>query len=403
MPKRVAIKDQISISDAWNFDLVSMEQVEDVVLNGQSVVKLKDGKQYTIVQDQKAEHTKGNYCLDNTFFQITGVPSLETSITGLNVKDEDRSYIDCIRELTKKYGVNEKLIEVALDIVADQPIDKLLAKVWESYWPLEGWLGLNSADLITKSREYCLRPSLISEKIYASYNRISWPLFQSGVVVLQSNPLGIHGHFRGYLPLPFENKGEHSSIDLTHKDTLVIGPQALLSRFRIQPQEQLIEDECEELPRSVAKIVAQYAKNIRFVYLEDLNNEQLKFLDVPRSLHPQKVETEIRMKKIFDKNTMQHFFNKWRNHIADDSKEIKAEKKSLNKKTAHVELRRLVADILREVISQAQHELIVGCREFSSVVAEGIVVKVSILCSHAQSIINRCFNTHTPIKAALSA
>ncbi len=325
VPKRVAMQTSISISNAWRFGFISDEQIRTVIHNEQlHNIKLKDGKEYKIFHDPKNATTKVDL-LDNTFFWIEGIPSLEKSYIGLNLLDEDKSYRVWINELSKRYQCHEKLIEMALDITSDDPIDKILAKVWESYKTLHGEFQ-EIAKYLKQARELCVRPSLITEKYSIDFNKIDW---RSDVIVLQAHPEKVKSVVdEDRLAMPFESKGEHCAIDLTAADTFVIGPKATLSRFSKQEQDKLIDQACSSLPRDVNNIIGDFARNIRFVYLEDLNNEQLKFLNVPAELHPQKLQAASLIVNLLDqgRNLKMRFFDRWRQFKKENEPNEKLEK-----------------------------------------------------------------------------
>lgn len=228
-------------------------------------VKLKDGKNYPIIltPDSPTED------IDKYTFKIKGLPALKCHLPR---------------------GIALEATQVATDCVALEPIDKKLAKVWNSYNEYTTFTEVKKrieflCELLTYRQREIL-PTKLSIEIWAVYCSIKWNY--GSVVILRGNPENIISlvNFENksnivlerlqavQLLMPFENNGEFFSLDLKQEDTIVIGPAAILDPYRDL-------DECQ---------------GIQFFDFESMNEQQLEFFRVPSNLRPKKLEPEKEIK-----------------------------------------------------------------------------------------------------------
>lgn len=283
LPRDVTLKDSMPISDAWKYRFMDDSQYCEFLSQHADAKKdvlytLNDHKAYQIQYNPVGVDTGLLY---NTCFQIKGIPVLHSSYS---------DYKSTIKKYSHQFGCTEILTQIALDHLAKNPIDTFLAKVWESYQPLILTANYKSlARELNIARQAVIFPSKLNSEIRAEYNSIRWAY--GDVVILRGKPekiLSIQNKIQHlsdaecssikmkdaefkqgqevFLLKPYENGGKFFSLDLRQEDTMVIGPESILTRYRKTAE----------------------ARDIKLFYIEEMSEEQLNFFCVPDKLRPKK-------------------------------------------------------------------------------------------------------------------
>jgi len=322
LPERTKCHNQMSVSNAIHFELISDEVFTDIRKKAKQnattkepfTIQLKDGNAYQVNNNEG----KSGY-MD---YQIVGIPllgkkyggnieeetiepetqqkpiensnDLAESITKLGKKllpptiKNTRGYDQTIKLLVQHFKCQSSVALVAWDMIMQDTLDKQLAKVWKTL------TALNTTDDNRKIglTLYEFRNNLIGMQSAACNMRQLETWGESQILIMRGKIDSISSvinkarfdfqlklpieevrfdshHFPRILLQPFENNGEFFSIDLANEDTLVIGSQAIL---------KIYEHDIKRL-------------GIRTFNIEDMNAEQLKFFKVPA--HLLKKETSV--------------------------------------------------------------------------------------------------------------
>lgn len=272
LPQRIGIEDEISLSEAREYRLIS-DQAYELAQRADSV-QFNDGNTYTVI---KYDHAGQVY--------IKGIPSFW----------EHFDQTDYWREVNYYYK-HEKTtakIQIANDMLAPVPIDKRLATIWEKYKSLNvvgDYRKIYRALINARSREIDF--SHISYDIRAEYNSICWSYGNVVVLCGDSKSVLSYGNYclsdrkfnktniddikfkRGeevYMLSPIENGGEFFCLDLNRKDVIIIGPQAILAKHKNL-------NACQDMT---------------IVCFEEMKQDQLDFFEVPPCLRKQ-VQPEMK-------------------------------------------------------------------------------------------------------------
>lgn len=273
LPPIIECDDKIKASMALKLNLITEDQSDEIdreynrwrraKKKGENItevfkhnIQLNDGRTYAVSLNQ------------NDDLIIEGIPYLKFNKSAVT---EEEKAADRIAE----------------DHLSSDPLDKTLAKVWERYLAL---LGNNDpreiANTLLDYRRLGISVPKLSRNVRTCYNGIMWQYGE--VAVLRGNPekllsiinksnddsdmqkslseVQLAAGYEAFLLQPFENGGKFLSLDLSDKDTIVIGPQAILSAY------------LEKMP------------SVRTVFFEDMNEKQLEFFKV-KPLKQQIVES----------------------------------------------------------------------------------------------------------------
>jgi hypothetical protein len=270
---------------------------------------LKDGKTYQITRNKKGDKS----LLNNTFFQIEGLPYLEVFNPNLPLNDLSFAWF-------KRYDLYaERAAQIAIDMLATQTIDSQLAIIWQTYKTLtynQASVWSNLLNSRSNAIRYSVNPSC---NLDASKNEITWTT--DTIQILRGNPESTYCAMQNtsWTPLlhPWENNGEMFSLDLSEVNTIIIGPRAQLEPYVTKNSQPVIHalNETEYLPPVITPAVEGYARKYKIFYFEDMTKEQLKFFNVPAHLNP---DTRLAAEKLrgamgkIEMTSKSRAFNQWR-------------------------------------------------------------------------------------------
>lgn len=234
-------------------------------------VILHDGKDYDIVLEPEKEGDA------EPIFKIQGIPSIR-----INNSYELALLSDFCN---KKKIPNVRNFQLARDVQSSLPVDKMLALIWQAFLKLNPYsqsqIKIDTCKDLCTFRKRAIKCSALSYEIRVAYNAVYWQYGK--VAVLRGNPKDIISALKNtydtekkelshkidttgsevYLLQPFENGGEPFALDLSNEDTIVLGPEEILSPYR-----------------GLAN-----SKGIRFHSFESMTQEQLNFFSVPPSFY----------------------------------------------------------------------------------------------------------------------
>ncbi|CEG58713.1 hypothetical protein [Legionella fallonii] len=299
--------DNITVEDAVKFNLISVDEgnrlrdkemdyakfskKDFAVMSSKqkkiSEIILKNGKNYSVIIDEGFSlYNGGRYVC-----KIQGIDSykIANSLAGSSL----------INQLKKRFStVPNFALQIAIDCARQESVNKILADAWDYYSSFNiGIIGKKSLDeYLFDLRSNIIQISKLNAEIRAGYNSIYWTY--GDVVVLKGNPNNILSissltlnetwdikKGEVYTLKPYENKGEYLSLELNQEDTIIIGPQNILSQYYDTAVEQ----------------------GIRMISIESMTAEELNFFKVPPKLYPEKalgieVPTTVIDKDLFTTN-----------------------------------------------------------------------------------------------------
>jgi hypothetical protein len=278
------------ITDATYKELIGIGWVDDIYdENGNYIktirnldkiksnlsLKLNDGNEYKVIYDPMGIDSD----LENTCFRLQGVPYLELQ--------DMTKYNEFINQLAWRYNCSRMAVQICLDQNTDISSHHHLARVWNTCKPLvlnSDYRGLTHELMAFYHHQFDSK-SKLQATIFAGYNGIWWSY--GDVVVLRANPKQLLSeanrvsNYNPHLPselkelqpeklrditllYPYENKGEFFRMDLSHPDTIMIGPRAKLVRYQERAREM----------------------KLQMFFIEDMTEKQQQFFDVPFRLKP---------------------------------------------------------------------------------------------------------------------
>lgn len=280
--------EHMHLFDAKKYNLITEEDFNTIVKIGKEQdatgsrfsATLQNGKKYNVFcgLDSNPEYK----------FNLEGMPSIPYYYAPEN-ENFNQELLSHARHslpefVTQWQGGALHGLRLGLDEIAARPIDHMLCDIWNQYQQL----CINNtpgsffvSDLNQFRRSYLGVTFPVSDTIRACYCAVAWGY--GDVVVLRGNSTGLLSVMnlprrqrwqdfscrKGqevFLLAPFENGGEFFFLNLAHQDTLVIGPEHILSQYQADA----------------------FAKGIRLVCIEHMNEKQLDFFAVPADLRYKK-------------------------------------------------------------------------------------------------------------------
>jgi hypothetical protein len=253
---KIISSETLDLNTALNLDLISEEELErclETKLTESEIVKINDNVDLTKVDNKKVITT-------HNLLNVHAYPY------GVEIRRGQADYPQQLSTLYSLFPVSSYYIQLANDLLIEEPVDVRLASVWQTLHKANSDTRLLSR--LCKQRQNELYPGGALPQIRAHLNHASWS--NGDVVVLfnlsnefysqlQPNPEEIH------LRHPIENNGKPYQVDLKQVNALIIGPQ---------------------------NIIAKFAKaGFNTVALEELNEDELNLLKVPGRLRTKLVKT----------------------------------------------------------------------------------------------------------------
>jgi len=208
----------------------------------------------TVFRDYVAMKTLQRYQRGFHFTFKEKLKFLQGYAVGLKHNPES-TYKQQIQMLTKKYDCTAKEILIALDeaVAPDEKIDAYLAKKYAKGYP---------RNVLYDARQHHLQHNKLNPEIRMSTDTIFWG-YGDVIFLKKKDPalVGIQEGLETILKAPWENNEEFVMLDLKKDpDLIILGPRAIL-----EPMADLAE---------------------KCIFIEDLNQEQLDLLNVPKELRP---------------------------------------------------------------------------------------------------------------------